>query len=261
MNKSREFEGPDLDTAIRAASKELGIETTDLDYAVLEQGRRGLLGLGTKNVRIRVKPPVERLSDRQILAGEEPDFETADPPEAAAPVEEVEDEDAAAEPARPRAESVADGVAQDVADTTNRILELAGLALEAEVAGTEGGVTLKIDGADGKLLSQRRGELRNAVQFLLNRMCRRTWPDVARVQLVGEGDAKRRDDKLVSMARQAAKQVSKTGKTRKLRPMNAYERRLIHIAVREFPGLTSTSDGDGALKRVRISKVRNEINV
>ena len=61
------------------------------------------------------------------------------------------------------------------------------------------------------------------------------------------------------MARTAAKQVSKTGKTRKLRPMNAYERRLVHLEVREYSGLTSSSDGKGALKRVRISKVQNQI--
>ena len=49
------------------------------------------------------------------------------------------------------------------------------------------------------------------------------------------------------------------GKEKLLEPMNAYERRLIHIAVREYAGLTSSSDGVGALKRVRISKVQNVI--
>ena len=56
-----------------------------------------------------------------------------------------------------------------------------------------------------------------------------------------------------------AQQVSSTGRTKKLHPMNAYERRLVHLTVRDFPGLSSSSDGRGAMKRVRISKIQNQI--
>ncbi len=90
-------------------------------------------------------------------------------------------------------------------------------------------------------------------------MARRAWPDVTRIHVTCNGHAQPRDEELVTMVRKVAKQVSSTGKTRKLQPMNAYERRLVHIAVREFSGLTSNSDGNGAMKRVRISKVQNQI--
>ena len=58
MSMEREFEGKDLEEALGAASESLGIPEPDLDYEILEQGRRGLMGLGAKNVRIRVMPPV-----------------------------------------------------------------------------------------------------------------------------------------------------------------------------------------------------------
>jgi spoIIIJ-associated protein len=77
--------------------------------------------------------------------------------------------------------------------------------------------------------------------------------------LACEGDVKRRDDELIELTREVARQVARTGKTKKLHPMNSYERRLVHLTVREFAGLSSCSDGTGALKRVRISKVQNAL--
>ena len=80
-----------------------------------------------------------------------------------------------------------------------------------------------------------------------------------RIEIGCNGHTKPRDEEMIAVARKVAQQVAESGKTKKLQPMNAYERRLVHLTVREFPGLTSSSDGDGALKRVRISKVQNQI--
>jgi len=60
------------------------------------------------------------------------------------------------------------------------------------------------------------------------------------------------DEELVALTREVTQQVSNTGKTKRLHPMNAYERRLVHITVRERPELDSRSEGNGYLKRVRI---------
>ena len=58
MVKEREFEGKDLEEALHAAAEALGIDEPELDYKILEQGRRGLFGVGAKSVRIRVMPPL-----------------------------------------------------------------------------------------------------------------------------------------------------------------------------------------------------------
>ena len=62
MDAKREFEGKDLEEALQAASTSLGIAEPELDYEIVEQGRRGLFGLGARSVRIRVMPPVEPLA-------------------------------------------------------------------------------------------------------------------------------------------------------------------------------------------------------
>ena len=59
MGQDREFEGRDLKHALNLASEELGIAEPDLDYKIVEQGRKGLFGLGAKTTVIRVMPPLE----------------------------------------------------------------------------------------------------------------------------------------------------------------------------------------------------------
>ena len=49
-------------------------------------------------------------------------------------------------------------------------------------------------------------------------------------------------------------QVSRSGTPRRLHAMNPYERRVVHMTVREHPGLTTVSEGDGFMKRVRVEK-------
>ena len=150
-------------------------------------------------------------------------------------------------------------VSQAVEKTTQQIIELIGLDLTVDASAVDDGVNLQIKGRDRKLLTSKNAELLSALHFLLNRMSRRSWPGAGRIHLGSNGKTRGRDDELIALAKEVAQQVSTSGKTRKLHPMNAYERRLIHLTVREFSGLTSSSDGDGAMKQVRISKVQNEI--
>ncbi len=242
MTEEQVFEGKDLGQALNHAAEELGIPEAELHYEILEQGRRGLLGLGVKSVRIRVMPPLE---------GEPPSLTDQ-------PVQEPERESAKKAP-KPAQQGVVTETSQKVEKTVQRMIELMGLDLTVDASAHDDGVTLQLQGPDQKMLTSRNAELLSAIQFLLNRMSRRTWPDAGRIHVGCNGQTRRRDAELIALAKKVAQQVSSTGRTKKLQPMNAYERRLIHIAVREYAGLTSSSDGVGALKRVRISKVQNVI--
>jgi len=127
------------------------------------------------------------------------------------------------------------------------------LELEVAVEPVRTGVRVEFTG-DQDLLVRNDAEFPQAVQFLLNRMSRRTWPDVGRIQVVSEGFHNERDEELVEEIREVASQVAHTGQSKALQPMNPYERRIVHITVREFEGLRSDSDGEGFRKRITISK-------
>jgi spoIIIJ-associated protein len=244
MTTDREFEGKDLEAALAAAASALGVPAEELHYEMIEQGRRGLLGVGVKAVRIRVMPPLEAEFPVESPGG----VETAPAPPAVRP--------GRAEPDPPTALPAS---AQEVERTVRRMIELMELEIVVTTRFRDGAVELKFEGPDQELLLASNAELLTSIQFLLNRMGRRAWPEAGRIHVAGEGHARPRDEELISLARKVAKQVARTGKTRRLHPLNAYERRLVHLAVREFPGLTSSSEGGGALKRIRIAKVQNQI--
>jgi spoIIIJ-associated protein len=273
MTEERVFEGRDLAEALGSAAAALGIAQEDLHYEMLDAGRRGLLGLGVKNVRIRVKPPIEAelQSGEPGRAPKQPakakrsragrrspaprNRSRAGKPPAARRPPARKSPEGPSTPAQP----VDAAVVQDVEKTVLQLIEKTGLDLEVHATPHAAGVNVQLAGPDEEMLVARNAELLGAFQLLLNRMSRRAWPGVGRISVVCDGHTRPRDEELIATARKVAKQVARTGKTKKLQPMNAYERRLVHIAVREFPGLTSSSDGNGALKRVRISKVQNQI--
>ena len=94
------------------------------------------------------------------------------------------------------------------------------------------------------------------MQFLLNRMARRAWPGAGRIHLTCDGTRRRRDEDVVDLVHEVAQQVSRTGQSKRLHPMNSYERRLVHLTVRKLDGVASRSEGDGYLKKVKIYKPR-----
>lgn len=222
-----EFEGKDLQDALHQAALRLGIPEPDLDYRIVEQGRRGVFGLGARSVRITVVSPSP------------PEGRAVAPPVRATPVR--------------RSETPPEQLGE-LERITGRIVALMGLQLQLEVVVDEGGAQVDLFGPDEAALSHKDGELKLALQFLLNRMARRCWPAIERVHVTTGRARHSRDEELVESVRQAALGVAQTGKPRRLDPMNAYERRLVHITVREFDGLASRSEGNGLLKQVRIFK-------
>jgi len=271
MFEEREFEGKDLEQALHAAAEVLGIPEPELDYEIVEQGRRGLFGVGAKSVRIRVMPPLASVPDPLAEVAEAPmdggDLSEAPAAERFAPTEPERvratptrterpaPAPRAVEPRSPDGAQAPGGNPVDVTQVLQRILDLMGLEIEARSAASDNGITIELDGADREALTKQDGDLLQALQFLLNRMSRRAWPDAGPIHLSCNGGLPdRRDDELVDLTREVAEQVQRTGRTQRMQPMNAYERRLVHLTVREYEQLGSRSEGNGHLKRVKIFK-------
>ena len=222
---AKEFDGKDLEDALGAAVAALGRPASELDYEVVEGGRKGVFGLGARPVRIRVA----EVEDAAPARPSSP--QSATPPPAAST-----------------------SCSPPCAALRGMIAKM-GFDLDVLEERRDGTLELTLDGADRKRLTARDGELLSAIEFVLNRMGRRAWPDEPSVRLLCRGFRSERDDELVTMVREAAAQVTRSGLPRRLRAMNPYERRVVHMTVRELPGLTTVSEGDGFLKRVRVEKI------
>ena len=95
-----------------------------------------------------------------------------------------------------------------VEKTVRQMLDMIGLEVDVDPGSADAGVSLRLDGPDRKLLMEKNAELLWALQFLLNRMARRTWPEVGRIHLACNGQTRKRDDDLVELVREVAQQVS-----------------------------------------------------
>jgi spoIIIJ-associated protein len=254
MTALREFEGDSLDEALEAASSALGIPVDDLQYEMVEHGRKGVFGLGARQVRVRVELDREELMTPEPVVA--PTAPPARPPRPSRPARSGRSTKRA-RPGKPRGgkkkeESSPDGDA--VKETLERMLELMGLQLRVKVSAAGSNVKLLLSGKDRRALLQKDGQLLAALNFLLNRMSRRAWPDVGRIQVQCDGHRNQRDDDVVELVKEVASQVQRTGEAKELHPMNPYERRLAHITVREFEDLASHSVGDAFLKTIIIEK-------
>lgn len=272
MGNKRRFEGQTIEDAVRTASQSLGIPVGDLDYVLLDEGRRGVLGMGARkcSIEVTVPPQLMRLGDDD----DEEDEDREEPRQgktAAEPRrrgrgrrggrrdrsettrrEDREVGESGEEPAEEVSEELK-ATQRGVEETLGRMFELMDLDLEIRSSFSGGNLKVKLGGRDRQRLTQKEGQLISALQFLLNRMARRTWPDLGRLQLQCDGYRNRRDDEVVELVREVASQVKRTGQAKRLHPMNPYERRLAHLTVRDYSGLVSRSEGNGFMKKITIS--------
>ena len=145
-------------------------------------------------------------------------------------------------------------------DSTHPIVEfldrfIAALGIKAAVAveQTPQGPRIDINGDEAELLLRHRGEPLKALQHVIDMAYGRTLPDDQRVFVDALGYRKGKDVELRQMAKLLAERVKQTGLDQQLGPLNPYERRIVHLAVAEVPGVTTESIGDAFSKTVHIS--------
>src|SRR6185436_2094347 len=107
-------------------------------------------------------------------------------------------------------------------------------------------------------LADSNGQVLEALQYLVSKMVSRMLTDNVRV-LVDAGAFRRgRDEALRERALAAAEQARADGRKLRLDPLNPYERRVVHLALKEVGGVRTYSIGRGYLKRVTIEPVMPE---
>ncbi|ACZ37606.1 RNA-binding cell elongation regulator Jag/EloR [Sphaerobacter thermophilus] len=113
-------------------------------------------------------------------------------------------------------------------------------------------VFIDVHGRDLGMLIGRRGENLAQLQYLINVLVNKRLDTWTRVILDIEGYRSRREESLINLARRVARQVARNGRPISLEPMPANERRVVHVALRDDPEVTTSSSGEGALRRVTV---------
>ena len=126
-----------------------------------------------------------------------------------------------------------------------------------------GRVTVKADeekieaavfGDDVGVLIGRRGKTLSDVQYLLNVVMRRQFATLNKMVVLDvENYRARREKTLTQLAQSVARKVSRDGYEQALEPMNPQERRIIHLALQEFPDVTTYSSGEEPYRKVIVA--------
>ena len=226
----QEFEAKTVDEAIVAAMKTFRSTFEDLDIQVVSEGSKGLFGLvGSKTAKI-----LARKADKQKSAASKPEPEIP-----------VKPEPARVEPEGPEKEKALEQASQIIAE----LLKCMNMNYEIKIR--EQG-TIEIVGDGSGLIIGKRGQTLDALQFIVNRILNKDRTEPLYITIDTEGYRQRHMDLLRSMAFKMGQKARRTGQSVSLERMNPYDRRIIHLALKNDNRVNTKSIGDGVYKKVVI---------
>ena len=148
---------------------------------------------------------------------------------------------------------------EKAADVLRDVLDRMGV--EAEVSAFDDGERIILDahGAESGLVIGKKGATLDALQYLVNRIVFKQPGERPLVVVDAEGYRGRREDSLVDLAKRLAEKAQRSGKPVPVEPMSPHDRRIVHMALVDHPGVTTESEGEGPARRVVIfPKKRDE---
>lgn len=148
---------------------------------------------------------------------------------------------------------MADTTTAPIVEFMQRFANALGLQTPVDVESTADGPRLNYSGEDAELLVRHRGEPIKALQHVVDMSFGRGLTGETRIFVDALAYRKGKDLELKKMAVYLAEKAKSSGVDQQLGPLNPYERRLVHMAVAEVPGVGTESIGDAFSKTVYIS--------
>ena len=243
MLKTLEKSGKTEEAAIAAALEELGLDRDDVSVEIVERAKSGFLGIGASPavVRVQYEAPDEELETVAEAAAESPATAPAEAQPAAAPAAPAAAADEPESYARIRA-------------FVSGLLEHMGIQAEIEITARDnGGVNVNLSGSNMGAVIGRRGETLDAIQHLTNYAVNRGSDKHMHISVDAESYRAKREESLVRLAEKMAAKAIKYKRSMALEPMNSYERHVIHTALQDYEGVTTSSTGTEPNRRVVVS--------
>jgi spoIIIJ-associated protein len=187
-----------------------GLDKSAVRFQVVSEGERGLLGVGFTPARVIATVPAD------VIAEQAP---------AAVPEDESE-------------------LAAEARDLVQRIVD--GIGVNASVSADEDDemITLSCDGPDLGMLIGRHGQTIDAIQYLANAAMYRGHAEERKDVVVdAAGYRARRRASLEALAVRSAERALADAEAVELEPMTAIERKVVHVRLKEFDGVETTSEG------------------
>jgi spoIIIJ-associated protein len=258
MNTKRptlEVIAPTIDEAIEKGLSDLGLPKQAVEIEILDEGTKGLFGLGTRQARIRITV----IEDETVQEQEIPD---AIPPkeEISETIPEIDEKLTEETPEIIETSPPEDDLKLSIArEIVSELLE--NMGIYADVTSRYGEpdemrkrvpILVDIHGDDLSILIGKRAETLNAFQFIARLIMSKELGHAVILVVDVEGYRSRREKQVRQLANRMADQALRTGRREILEPMPANERRFVHIELRENPQVTTESVGEEPYRKVTI---------
>jgi spoIIIJ-associated protein len=204
-----EATGETVGEAKWAALRELeriqpGLDKSAVRFEVVSEGERGLLGVGYAPARVVA-----------MVEESAADF---------APADESE-------------------LAGEIRSLVERIASTLGVSCRVDVREAEDGLTVTFVGGDLGVLIGRHGQTIDAIQYLVNAIVAKSVGERVEVTVDAAGYRERRRTALEALAVRSARRAADSGLPVELDPMTAVERKVVHLRLKEFDGVETSSEG------------------
>jgi spoIIIJ-associated protein len=201
-----------------------GLDRDLVQFEVVSEGERGLLGVGTAPAR--------------ILARFDPAEQPAPPQRAA-----VDESDTA-------------GLVREMLE---EIAHALGADCRVDVEDSGETVSATLTGPDVAVMIGKRGKTIDSIQYLIGAAVASTGGDPSRRVVVdAAGYRDRRESRLAELAERSASQVLRTGSTVSLEPMSSTERKIVHMHLKDTAGIDTHSEGDEPNRYVVVAPARDD---
>ncbi|MCD4812747.1 protein jag [bacterium] len=219
-------EAKTVDAAIEAAIKELGCSKESAQIEIIQEPTKGIFGLAKMaKVRVIYNDTTEKRDS---------DFPEVDQ------------------------ETLREATSQSQ-DILKKVLTLMGISnAKIKASEVENSVYLDIHCDAEGLLIGRHGQTLSSLQYLINRMVHNHATHRARVVVDVGGYRIRHKVILEKMAKRIGQKVAETKEEEELQAMSPYDRRIIHLYMKENPEVVTYSTGEGNYRRVVIAPRKNE---
>ena len=245
MSPFMEIEGKNLEKAIEKACSKLKVSRDSLKYEVISYGSSGIFGLaGIKKARIRVAIPE---------TGSQPD---------SAPVasEHLSDNEVKTEVQSMIRETFDEKrvhrFPEDPLDLGTTVLQriVDSITSDAKIRANQNSNRLSFDvvGGNSALLIGKHGQTLEAIQSIVEKIINKHNQHRIRVEVDVEGYLENRRNNLERQAARLAEKCKRIGKPVAVGQMNAHDRRIVHLALKEDRAVRTQSIGEGYMRKLMI---------
>lgn len=252
MAKFLEFQGKNVEKAIEKASGELSISAEKMKYEVITYGSTGIFGLvGIKKAKIKVVVDDPEKAQSASQQSNKSDLSTKiksnidDSLDHLPATEEInsadndnkENDEEIVEFGTQALKKIIDGISQDAIVNAKQTKEK---------------LIFSITGGDSGVLIGKRGQTLEAIQYLIEKMINKKTTKKTRVMVDVEGYLEKRKNNLKQLASRMAEKAKKIKKPVTIGQMNAHDRRIVHIHLKDENGIRTQSIGDGYYRKLMI---------